>query len=426
MLANSLRLPLAFVVAVSVTQAFAAEPTVRRQPAEFEPLDAVWMIWPPVDHLAGYSNARVVTEVVEAIAPHTPVNVVAASSQLMKQAREKLPTNLLEQNRVKLLEIPAVEFWTRDMGPVFVETTSGEKAIADFAFNAWGYGDPAEPDTQTEEKFDERVAELLDLPVISTSMISEGGDREVNGRGTLMVVESVELGRNPTMSRAEIEAELRRLLGVTNIVWLKQGLREDDHTFLGPIGQHEGMPVYTAVTTNGHIDEFARFINPTTILLGQVPPEDLDDPIAKENHLRLEANYEVLKNATDEAGRPFQILRMPLPRPVYATMRPGDSVYDYISTLEYRDGSKFLVGEPVSVIAAASYLNFLITDRVVVGQKFYREGNAPVVKKRDEQAKRILQRAFPKRKIVMIDALPVNFGGGGIHCITMQEPSLRE
>ena len=422
--AAAILLPLVAAATLTVEPARAeSELSVARQPAEFEPLDAVWIIWPPVDHLAGYSNEQVVVEIVEAVAPHTPVKITAATAELAKKARTAL-TRFVENGSVEILELPSIEFWTRDMGPVFVETTSGEKAIADFAFDAWGYGDPSEEETQVEEKYDERVAEQQRLPCISSPLISEGGDREVNGRGTLMVVESVELGRNPEMSRDEIEAELRRMLGIKKVIWLKQGLREDDHTFLGPIGEHEGLPIYTAVTTNGHIDEFARFVNPTTILLGEVPSEDLDDPIARENHKRLEVNHDILRRATDQDGNPFKIIRMPLPRTVFETMRPGDSVYDYISTLDYRDGSTFPKGEPVAVVAAGSYLNFLITDKVVVGQKFWREGGDPVVKARDATAKRILQEAFPNRKVVLIDALAVNFGGGGIHCITMQEPRI--
>ena len=347
--------------------------TVARQPAEFEPQTAIWLIWPPVDHLAGYSNEQVVLELVRAVAPHTKIVVAAATAELAARASTLL-ADFLPSQRVEVVEIPSVEFWTRDMGPIFVETTTGHKAVADFSFNAWGYSDLNDPDTQTEARFDQRVAELRGLPRIASGLISEGGDREVNGRGTLMVVESVEQGRNPERSLAEIEAEFRRMLGVQHIIWLQQGLREDDHTFLGPIGKHDGQDIYTAVTTNGHIDEFARFVNPTTVLLAEVPVEDRDDPIGRENHARLEANYEILAQATDQDGQPLKIVRMPLPRHVYTTMRPGDSVYDYISTLDYQDGSTFPSGEPVTVIAAASYLNFLITDAVVVGQKFYRPG----------------------------------------------------
>jgi len=312
------------------------------------------------------------------------------------------------------------------MGPNFVELTNGQKAVVDFGFNAWGYTDSDSMDDYTirMEKFDERVAELRDLPLIQTDLISEGGNREVNGEGILMVTETVEKDRNPDMTLAEMEAEFRRVLGIEKVIWLKEGLVEDQHTFLGTLPLEDNEVAYTAVTTNGHIDEFARFVNDSTIVLASVKERDQEDPIGAENHRRMVENYEILKNATDQNGKPFRIVRMPLPQLILGKMKPGDSVYDFISSLNYEDGSNFPVGEDVTVIAAASYLNFLITDEVVIGQKYYSEGMDPAIEARDQEAAEILQQLFPQRKIVMIDALAVNFGGGGIHCITMNEPSI--
>ena len=140
----------------------------------------------------------------------------------------------------------------------------------------------------------------------------------------------------------------------------------------------------------------------------------------------MEENYEILKKAVDQDGRPFEIVRVPLPRTMLGTMKPGDAVYDYISTLEYEDGSTFPAGEPVTVIAAASYLNFLIANGAIVAQKYGRPGMDEAVAARDRQVKTILQEVFPDRRVVMIDALAVNFGGGGVHCITMQQPKIDE
>ena len=406
----------------SEATASAAQLTIARQPAEFEALEAVWLIYPPGDHLAGWSNEAVTLQLVEALLPDNNIRVAVNSEELYRRARSSLPAGALESGRIEIIRIPYMEFWARDMGPVFVLAEGGKLAVADFNFNAWGYGDTTEADVIVEEKFDERAAAHLGMPVISSAMISEGGDREVNGKGTLMVVESVELERNPGMTKADIEGEFRRLLGVRQVIWLKQGLHEDDHTFLGPLRTHDGGKAYTVITTNGHIDEFARFAGPGTILLARVDSSDLDDPIARENHRRMEENYEILKNAVDQDGKPFDIIRVPLPGTVMATMKPGDPVYDYISTLEYEDGSTFPTGEPVRVVAAASYLNFLIANGVIIGQKYWRPGADEAVLARDKEVKAILQEVFPRRRVIMIDALAVNLGGGGIHCITMQEP----
>ena len=403
-----------------------AEPIVLRQPAEYDPQEAVWLIWSPIDHLADYSNEQVTLQIIDALIPHTKLIVTASDESLYQRAKSSIPASAMEGGKVELLQIPSEELWTRDMGPNFVELSNGQKAVVDFNFNAWGYTPTDQMDEYTirMEKYDQLVGKNRNLPVIRTEMISEGGDREVNGEGVLMVVETVEKGRNPGMSKAEMEAEFQRVLGVKIVIWLKQGLFEDDHTFLGPIELEDGSKAYTAVTTNGHIDEFARFINDSTILLAQVDPADMEDPIAQENHRRMEENLQILKNATDQNGKPFRIERISLPKTIIETIKPGDSVYDFISTLNFEDGSSFPKGEPVQIIAAASYLNFLITDKVIIGQKYWKEGLDESNRQRDQEAADTLQKLFPEKKIILLDALAINFGGGGIHCITMQEPKI--
>ncbi|QLE00716.1 agmatine deiminase family protein [Galbibacter sp. BG1] len=402
------------------------EISVLRQPAEYESQEAIWLIWPPEDHLQKYSNEKVTLEIIEALVEHEKIIVSASNDRIFQRAKDNIPKKYLENNSVELLKIPSEELWVRDMGPNFVELTNGKKAIVDFGFNAWGYTDSNNMDDYTirMEKYDAQIAKLQNLPIIKSKLISEGGNREVNGKGILMLTETVEKGRNPQMSIPEMEAEFKRTLGVEKVIWLQEGLKEDDHTFKGPIQLENGELAYTAVTTNGHIDEFARFINDSTILLASVKPEDLTDPIAAENHKRMEANYNILKNATDQNGNPFRIIRMPLPKLIVEEMKPGDAVYDFISELSYEDSTVFPKKKPVNVIAAASYLNFLIADHVVIAQKYYREGMDKEIEARDQEIKELLEELFPNRKIVMLDALAINFGGGGIHCITMNEPLL--
>lgn len=396
---------------------------VINQPAEFDTQEAIWLIWPATNHKESESVENVTLSIIDALISDIDVVVTCKNKELLNQAKETLKNRFGEQKRLKLLEIPSFEIWTRDMGPIFVETNQNTFAIADFNFNSWGYADTLDVDTKTEEMYDVRVAEHFKLPIISSSMISEGGNREVNGKGTLITTEAVEKGRNPEMSKLQMEAEYKRLLGTKKVIWLKQGLVEDDHTFLGPITTVDGTKAYTVVTTNGHVDEFVRFVNDSTILLAQIDSTELDGPIAFENNKRIEENYEILSKATDQDGKLFTIIRMPLPGTIYNTMNPGDYVYEYIKTLDYEDGSKFPDGKSVKVIAALSYLNFIITNKVIIGQTIWREGMSEELKLKDEKAAQILQSVFPNRKVIMIDALAVNLGGGGIHCISMQQPA---
>jgi agmatine deiminase len=395
---------------------------VLNQPAEFEAQEAIWLIWPSTNHKEGESVENVTISIIEALIDDINIVVTCKDQNLLNEARKTLQNRFKDLSRITFIEIPSFEIWTRDMGPTFVETNQGNLAIADFNFNSWGYSDTTDIDTKTEEMYDVRVAEYFDLPVISSSMISEGGNREVNGKGTLIATEAVEMGRNPSMTKKEMEAEYERLLGVKKTIWLKQGLVEDDHTFLGPLTTSDGTKAYTVVTTNGHIDEFARFVNDSTILFAAIDSTEFGDPIAFENHKRMEANYKILSESSDQDGKPFTIIRMPLPGTIFSTMKPGDYVYDYIKTLDFKEGSAFPDGDTVKVIAALSYLNFIITDHVVIGQSCWREGMPNEMKAKDEKAAQILQSVFPNRKIVMIDALAVNLGGGGIHCISMNQP----
>jgi agmatine deiminase len=397
---------------------------VINQPAEFDKQEALWLIWPPRNHKESESVEAVTLSIIEAINGTSDIVITGMNQELLKQARETIEKRFGKLPRLTFIEIPSIEIWARDMGPIFVETNQKTMAIADFNFNSWGYADTLNVDSKTEEKYDERVAKHFKLPVISSEMISEGGNREVNGKGTLITTESVEMDRNPTMTKKEMEAEYKRLLGTKKVIWLKQGLVEDDHTFLGPITTSDGTKAYTVVTTNGHVDEFVRFVNDSTILLAQVDPSELTDPIAFENNKRMEENYQILSKATDQDGKPFTIFRMPLQETIYNTMKPGDYVYDFIKTLDYENGSTFPDGKNIKVIAALSYLNFIITNKVIIGQSIWREGMPLALKLKDEKAAQVLQAAFPDRKVIMIDALAVNLGGGGIHCISMQQPAL--
>ena len=396
---------------------------VVNQPAEFESQEAIWLIWPATDHKEGESVEKVTLSIIEALIGDVNIVVTCKDKTLLNHASEVLKNHFGSLKNITLLEIPSFEIWARDMGPIFVETNQNTMAIADFNFNAWGYSDTLDLDTKTEEMYDVKVAEHFNLPVISSTMISEGGNREVNGNGTMITTASVEEGRNPGMTKQEMEAEYKRLLGVKKIIWLNQGLVEDNHTFLGPVTTSDGTKAYTVVTTNGHIDEFARFVNDSTILLAEIDSAEFDDPIAFENHKRIEENYQILSSATDQDGKAFTIVRLPLPGTIFSTMSPGDYVYEYIKTLEYQDGSTFPEGETVKVMAALSYLNFIITDKVIVGQSCWRTGMPDELKIKDEKAAQVLQSVFPNRKVVMIDALAVNLGGGGIHCISMNQPA---
>ena len=395
-----------------------------RQAAEFEPTEAVWMLWSNYDHKQGCSNEKVTLDIIHALLPHTRVKLVFSDDSTRSAKTVLLPADALQSGRLETLVLPYREFWARDMGPAFV-IRNNRLAIADFSFNDWNYGQVTDSLTMLNEKLDEAIADHLKIPVISTNMITEGGNHEVNGKGTLILTESVEKSRNPDMSTGQIESEFRRVLGVSNIIWMKNGLCEDDNTQSGPLTNGQGEKVFMPLTTNGHADEFVRFAGPNTVLLAQADTTE-KDPVSMENARRLEVSYRILRESADQDGRPFEIVRVPLPYHTFVTMEPGDGVYDLMQGFTFRDGTIFPQGKPVRIIAASSYLNFLIANDCVLMPGYWKEGMPDKIKKRDEEVREILQSVFPDKKIISLDVLSVNLGGGGIHCITRNEPKLNQ
>ena len=393
-----------------------------RQHAEFEHTSAVWMLYPQITHKRGFSNTAVQLQMINALAGSVKIKYVVPNDSIENLVRKWMPAALLSNGTITILQFPYLEFWARDMGPLFVTNANGDKAIADFMFNQWGYSDTADAASHINEKLDEHVAAYYRLPVISTNVVSEGGDREVNGKGVLLVVEAVEKQRNPNMSLQQMEDGYKKLLGVTKIIWLKQGVRDDDLSFLQPIDGPGNKKYYTMLTTGGHVDEFARFVNDSTILFAWIDPADRTNDIEKQTGERMEINYSILQNATDANGKHFHIIKMPMPYVVTTTLSPGDSVYAQLRDIQTAAGIAFSDGEKINCVAAASYLNFLIANDVVLVGKYWHKGLSKKIKQRDAQAVQILQQAFPGKKIIAIDALAVNYGGGGMHCITMNEP----
>jgi agmatine deiminase len=385
-------------------------------------MEAVWLLWPNMNHKQGLQNSGVTLQLINAIAPFAKVKLVVPNDSVFTYVRHQLPDSLTNTTRLEVLTIPYQEFWARDMGPLFTKQADGSLQIADFNFNAWSYGNPSDAVIEKDEKLDEHIAQKLGIPFRSSPMIHEGGDHEINSKGTLICVESVEMMRNPGMTKPKMEAEFGRLLGAKKVIWLKKGVYEDDNTQNGTIVDQHGKSFYTLLTTNGHIDEFCRWVNDSTVLLAQVQASELKNPIDRENYRRMEENFNILRQAKDQDGKPIQIIRMPTPSLVYSTMQPHDPVYDIISEMSFRDKTKFPKEKTINVIAAASYLNFLIVNDLVIAQKYWRRGMGFETQIQDNAAMATLQKVFPNKKILMIDALPINFGGGGVHCITMNQP----
>lgn len=399
-----------------------------RFPGEFEKQEAVWFSWPNGEALKGLSKVPVVLELIATLVNHVHVKIGAQNELEKSEIESLLKENNIDLNKITIYIIPHNTVWARDFGPIFMVNGQGGKYVLRFAFNCWGQTKVDSPRGYLDQRFANYVAKYEGLKLEESSLISEGGDREFNGHGTLIVVESVELQRNPGMTRDQIEQKLKEIFHLNNVIWLEKGVYEDDHVFDGPLPGPDGTwDILPVTTTNGHIDEHCRFLDKNTVIVSEVTEEEAEKSlIAKENRRRMERNVAVLKKSVDQDGKKLQIKRIPMPDPIFGVTRPGDALYDlYAET--YKEGFIFPLGDSVKVIAAGSYCNFLITNGAVLMPKYWKPGYPYSMKQKDDKAQSVIREFYGnERKVYSFHVMPLNFDGGGIHCITQQEPVIKK
>ena len=320
-------------------------------------------------------------EVIYAIAKYEPVYVGIAPrlyNRVIKDYEGK--------KNIYPIKIAYNDSWARDNCPIFV--TNGERMrIVDFRFNAWGgdfdglYQNYKNDDMLTKnlaKRFKQEVYRLEDF-------VLEGGSIHVDGDGTCLVTKACLLspGRNPHLSKLEIEETLKIYLGVSKVIWLEHGIYQDE--------------------TNEHVDNVACFIRPGVIALAWT--NDKNDPQYKYSN---EA-YKLLKNETDAKGRPFEIVKVKVPKPIYMSKSESKG----ISSGKHEAKAR-LEGDRL----AASYINFYQGEKFVILPGF----GVP----EDKLAKKQFQEIYPEKEIIQLNTKEILLGGGNIHCITMQIPYNKE
>jgi len=317
------------------------------------------MCWPSTPSIYGGRGAyyesvqETIGRLAAAIAEHEPVTMLAAASLHPLAARLCGP-------RVQLLDVATDDMWARDSGPVFVRSTTGGKAAVDLNFNAWG-------DKQGHAR-DRLVARAIAASAgcdrVETHIVGEGGGLEYDGDGTLILTEScwVNDNRNPGLSRDEIEAELKRLLGVETVIWIP-GVR--------------GLDI-----TDGHIDGSVRIVRPGVLMMA-FNPED-----ASENAEAQAEAKAILSRARDARGRAFEIVE------IEDALETRSRCADFFS----------------------AYANYYVGNGALYTPEF---GDA----RADRLARATFERLYPGRQIVMLNLDRIYENGGGAHCVTQQEPA---
>lgn len=398
-------------------------------PGEFEPQSAVWLGWPTFQLFSdpALDTRPSLGTIAKTLSDYeVKTNIMCGTTEGVMDAQHWLTENGFPiSSLMNFLAIDQVDIWVRDYGPIFLIDRSSEKrAIAGYRQNQWGYSTPTDPVSERMTKLPRAVFDYLNLDdFLSTEIISEGGDRIQNGQGVVLVDRAVEFGRNPDLSQDDLEAAYKSTLGATKIIWLNSGVREDLHTDWGPIpypdSSGDTILLYGPQTTGGHLDEFCRFFSSNQMLLAQVSEQEAaTDPIAAVNYTILADAYRVLSNSTDQDGNPFEIRRIPTPSVQYRLIQPTEAMYSqFLAKLKYSgDAPVFPDGKPVYIVRSSSYANFLVTNGLVIVPKY---GDSD----KDSEAHQALSEAFLNRDIVQIDPTPINYAGGGIHCITQQQPA---
>ena len=295
-----------------------------RIPAEWEPQDAVWLSWD--DRRA--SNNQVITQIIKNLEGTVPLKVVFPSDSSRQVALQIMDSLQVDSSAFESFIYPGATSWIRDYGAVFAIDSTQELAVVDFKWNQYGqidwvyerwpaYFEGAGLDSIKSVVAHAPISKIDSLMGISTGAIHhkiditlEGGSFEYNGNGVLIQSEAVTLQRNPGKTKEEIEAAYQAF-GIEKVIWLPQGVVEDEH-FEMLIDNK-----YMVGGTGGHTDEFVRFANENTILLAWIEEDEIEEhPLNRENYDRMSKNYEILKKATNIYGEPFQIIKVPLPRPI--------------------------------------------------------------------------------------------------------------
>jgi agmatine deiminase len=358
-------------------------------------------------------------DIIRALQPHVRITMNVASEVTKANAMKYMATQNIDSSQIEFVIDPKVDFFVRDYA-IFVKDKADKLQIVDFTHSAYGmYPQMAgTPISEFEKQFglwEERLGKQLSLPVVKSEYFFEGGGIEANGKGTLMTIKDMAIQRNPDKSITEIEGELKRTLGARKIIWLEKGLIEDKmFPKLGPFYQN-----YYGGGANMHIDELARFVNETTVVLPYISADEKSkSPVDLINYPMLESNFKILQAATTADGKKLKIVRIPMPESEYLkfTLTVDDS------NLRTYERNGFKKGDTIYRVPAASYANFFISNKVVLIPKYWKEGMPESQKRKDEEMRNTFVELFPERQVVQIFTLGINRGGGGIHCATNELP----
>jgi agmatine deiminase len=340
-------------------------------PAEWEPHEATWLGWPHelTDWPGKFTPIPwAFAEIIRHLSQVERVYLLVENPESESRVRIILKKSGANLDSVDFFRLPTDRGWMRDSGPICVRNEAGEVAYNHFGFNGWAkYANHKRDATVVAKANQKRKRRVWQPKHKGRRVVLEGGSIDVNGRGTLLTTEECLLSkvqeRNPGFTKEDYAEVFRAYFGVTNVLWLKNGIAGDD--------------------THGHVDDLTRFVNPSTVVT--IVENDSSDA----NFAPLQENLALLKTMKDQNGRPLRVETLPMPAPVYF------------------DGQRL----------PASYANFYIANKIVLVPTF----NDP----NDRVALNTLANMFPDRQVVGIACRDLVLGLGTLHCLTQQQPAAR-
>jgi agmatine deiminase len=390
-----------------------------RIPAEFEPQDAVWLGFETLES-SGDSQADSITlEMIRAIHPYVDVNLIIEHDTLVGDIKGELYAKGIDTTHINLIFQANTDVWYRDPGPIFCITPDNELGIIDFKYTSYSNisHDSISERAKLYEALDRDVAGRMNTPTFESKIALEGGAIETNGRGTLIVVEELMLGRNPHLTKEEVEEEFAQCCGIEKVIWLPKGVADDPHNVESIVDNVFGLG------TGGHTDEFVRFANDSTILLSWVEEEERSaHPLSKMNYEILRESYSILSEAVDATGRKFTIIKVPHPSPYLDPFLVTEKRLEREWWKEQLEVLGSQVGDTLLWSYARSYLNYQSTNGIILLPEY--ASALPADAKKDSIVHSLFQSLYPDRKIVGINPLVFNGNGGGMHCRFQTQPSL--
>jgi len=327
-------------------------------PAEWALHARCWMAWPTRaeswgEHLDAARDC--VAELANTVAEFEPVSIITKPKNVAE-------VSLMTGSGVSQISLAHDDCWIRDMGPSFVVNAAGEIAGTSWNWNAWGH---RFEDFERDAAVSDALLSQLQMRRYVGSLVLEGGAITSDGEGTLLTSESVLLNpnRNPNLTKEQVEEQLIQMLGVRHIIWLGEGLQDDQR--------------------GGHVENLARFLRPGVVMVTSC--SDQADP----NFKACADNLQRLRQMRDAVGRELEIIEVEQPRPRFDA-----------------EGRRL----------ALSYTNFYLPNGAVILPAF-EDGPA------DKRAYDIATRVFNKREIVQLPAIELAYGGGGIHAICLPQPA---